>query len=254
MDIRRFVSKEGSFTWTMTTNGYKLYTLNLVSWLRTKANVSWTLCVICCDPESYEFFRREHVPCLFFAEKAEGGQHSMSVFGSASFARLNLKKLRLLDWIQKTSLSLGIRKSLYLDGDIVVAQDPWPLLDTIQRIRGGSLFFQCDCFHSDVHETCRSICSGCIVHYHENNEPFSLYKVETEPWKAAEMQDQPYIQTRLQTLAIPFDTLPRDSFGNGGWQKGGAWKTQPWVLLHYNYRSGDSKKSAMKAAGHWLLA
>jgi hypothetical protein len=251
--VKKFVSKEGSLTWTMTTNGYKAYTLNLVSFLREVAKVSWKLCIICCDRESFDFFRREGVPCVLYGEKMEGAQTSVSLFGSASFARLNLKKLQLLDWVEVNAKELGIQKSLYLDGDIVIKQDPWPVLDTIRQEKGG-LLFQCDCNHAEDHVTCSCICSGCICHYHEEDKPLNLYKLDTEQWKAAEYQDQPYIAKRLQTLSLPFYTLPRPLFGNGGWQKGGAWKESDWVLLHYNYRVGNTKKSAMQAAGHWRIS
>ena len=252
--VAKFVSKEGSLTWTMTTNGYKTYTLNLVSWLRDVAKVSWKLCVICCDRESHEFFRREGVPCLLYSDKMEGGQTSVSVFGSASFARLNLKKLKILDWVETHANALGIRKSLYLDGDIVVAADPWPVLDEIAKQKGASLLFQCDCYHGIDHADCRSICSGCICRFHDGEPLISLYKVDAEQWKAADFQDQPYIANRLTLLNIPFYTLPRRLFGNGGWQKGGAWRQGDWILLHYNYRAGNSKKSAMQESGHWRIS
>ena len=253
--VAKFVSKEGSLTWTMTTNGYKTYTLNLVSWLRDVAKVPWKLCVICCDRESWDFFRREGVPCVLYSEKMEGGQTSLSVFGSASFARLNAKKLAILDWVEQNADELGIRKSLYLDGDIVVAADPWPTLHEIAKEKNCSLLFQCDCNHAEEHDTeCKCICSGCIYRNHEGGRPLSLYKFDAEQWKAAEYQDQPYIANRLKLLDLPFYTLPRPLFGNGGWQKGGAWKEKPWILLHYNYRVGNSKKSAMVSAGHWRIS
>jgi hypothetical protein len=252
VQVAKFVSKEGSFTWTMTTNGYKNYTLNLVLWLREVANVPWKLCVICCDRESWDFFRREGVPCVFYTEKMEGGQINVSVFGSASFARLNAKKLAILDWVEQHTKELGIRKSLYLDGDIVVASDPWPYLDKISE---PNLWFQCDCNHAQEHtEACKNICSGCIFHIHDEGQPLALYKFDADQWKASDFQDQPYIASRLRLLNTPFYTLPRSLFGNGGWQMGGAWKETPWILLHYNYFVGNKKKSAMQAAGHWRIS
>jgi hypothetical protein len=93
----------------------------------------------------------------------------------------------------------------------------------------------------------------------------SLYKYVKEEWLASSEQDQPYITNRLGTLSIPYGILPRAEFGNGYWQKSMKWaqagagtsaqasQSPSWILLHYNYRVGDTKKAAMKTYGHWLI-
>ena len=80
--VKEFVfAPTSQITWTMTTAGYVKYTLNLVTWLK-KAGVPWTLCVICCDPESERFFRRERVPCVLWKEEGVGRrtQDGMAAF------------------------------------------------------------------------------------------------------------------------------------------------------------------------------
>jgi hypothetical protein len=251
MDLKRIQPfiYENHITWTMTTNGYKLYTLNLIAWLTQVAKVPWTLCVICCDAESYTFFRREGIPCIPYEIQTSKGQQMISPFGSNDFAKWNRKKVELLLWFTRICPEAGVKKSLYLDGDIVVQKDPWAYLEG-----SSDLIFQCDCVGSEVHSNCKSICSGVLFQRHNGDPKIKeLFMFDKTDWEAAERQDQPYIANRLAKLNIPFNTLDRGLFGNGQIQMAGLWKTQPWVLLHYNYRVGDTKKQAMRAAGHWRL-
>ena len=248
MDIRPFV-KNRRIVWTMTTSAYKMYTLNLRKWLTRVAKVPWTLCIICCDQDSYSFFRRESIPCIFYKENnvRNRGQNSIAVFGSNEFKLWNRIKVDLLRWF---CVEPELDWSLYLDGDIVVQRDPWPELIDLK----GNLFFQCDCAHGNTHDTpCRTICSGVIATRHVSPSQAGLYDFDEALWKESLEQDQPYIAARLEETHTPFTTLSRPLFGNGQWQQKGHWKHYDWVLLHYNYRSGDNKKAAMRAAGHWLL-
>ena len=253
MNVQPFI-KQGRIVWTMTTSAYKLYTLNLRKWLIEVAKVPWTLCIICCDQDSYTFCRRESVPCIFYKDQTiRKGQQGIAVFGSTEFKVWNRIKLDLLRWFAANALSLGIEWSLYLDGDIVVQQDPWPNLIDLS----GNLFFQCDCGNVDPHDApapnCRNICSGVIATRHVSEMQADLYSYTPTLWKKSLEQDQPYIAERLKETRTSFQTLSRRLFGNGHWQQKGAWKEDDWVLLHYNYRSGDTKKLAMRAAKHWLL-
>jgi hypothetical protein len=265
---------EGRIVWTMTTNGYKYYTLNLIAWLREKAKVPWTLCVICCDSESYTFFRREGIPCISYEIATNKGQQRIAAFGTEDFAKWNKKKVELLKWFAENSKGLGITRTLYLDGDIVVQKDPWPVLElafqerptqqTPSPLGEGVLglefeatdvdfLFQCDCVGAEDHSGCGVICSGVIAQRIGEESYSRLYEFELEEWLAAERQDQGYIGRRLKTLGIPYKTLGRQLWGNGEWQKSKKWQTSDWVLLHYNYRVGDTKKAAMRSFGHWLL-
>jgi len=247
MNIQPFVH-EKRIVWTMTTSGYKYYTLNLRKWLQ-RAKVPWTLCIICCDEDSYVFFRRESVPCIRYKDPAvkRKGQVGLAPFGSNEFKIWNRIKVDLLRWF---CLQAELEWSLYLDGDIVVQRDPWPeLLD----LSGANIFFQCDCGNGENHTGCRNICSGVIATRHVSPSQSTLYEFDEALWKASLEQDQPYIAARLQATQTPFATLSRPLFGNGYWQQKGPWAEHDWVLLHYNYRTGDNKKAAMRAAGHWLL-
>jgi hypothetical protein len=254
---------EGTFTWTMTTAAYKFYTLNLLTWLK-KAGVPWRLCIICCDTESYTFFQREGVACVKWDMAKARGQQRIAAFGTEEFKVWNRAKLDILRWIAEKADEIGVKESLYLDGDIIVCQDPWKWISCTlasgSSLIEKSLWFQCDCAHAEEHGTsspdCRAPCSGVIYARHTGMKETlqSLYTYVKGEWLAASEQDQPYITNRLENLSIPFGILPRAEFGNGHWQKSMKWaKTSAWILLHYNYRVGDTKKAAMKTYGHWLI-
>lgn len=248
MDIRPFIENR-RIVWTMTTSAYKYYTMNLRKWLQQVALVPWVLCIICCDQDSYVFFRREGIPCVRYKDPAvkRAGQVGLAPFGSNEFKIWNRIKVDLLKWF---CVQPDLDWSLYLDGDIVVQRDPWPELIGLQ----GNLFFQCDCGHGEHHTApCKTICSGVIATRHVSPSQSTLYDFDQALWKECLEQDQPYIAKRLEITNTPFETLARPLFGNGHWQQKGPWKEHEWVLLHYNYRTGDNKKVAMRAAGHWLL-
>lgn len=254
--IKEFV-KEGRVTWTMTTNGYKYYTLNLLTWLK-KTNTK--LAIVCCDKESELFFRREGYPCIRFQItrnvkqqsllRREVAQLGLAAFGTEEFKLWNRAKVDILRWIAENAASLGIKQSLYLDGDIVVARDPWEGYE-------GGLAFQCDCENVNEHTaetSCRAPCTGVIFADHTvENRLVELYTLKEDMWKDAKEQDQPYITNQLISLQIPFTVLPRALYGNGKWQMSKKWRADPWILLHYNYRVGDTKKLAMRADGHWII-
>lgn len=253
MNVSSFLY-EGRIVWTMTTNAYKFYTLNLMKSIQS-AKVPWKLCIICCDPESYTFFRREGIPAVAWGvttaqRRRVGPQTSVAAFGTNEFKVWNRVKIDLLRWFATTCVADW---SLYLDGDIVVRRDPWPPI--LSDSSGCNLFFQCDCGHAMEHPeaTCKNICSGVIATRHRNAAQAALYDMNESLWRASLEQDQPYIAARLVETATPFLTLSRPLFGNGYWQKGGAWRGNDWVLLHYNFRVGDTKKAAMKEDGHWRI-
>jgi len=252
-DVQKF-TKDGRLVWTMTTNSYKYYTLNMITSLR-RANVLWPLCIICCDDESFLFFRREGISCLSWKRGEQKGQRAVATFGSAEFMKWNRIKLNILDWFAKNAVAAGISKTLYVDGDIVFQGDPWPFLEQEWLLDGSpSLLFQCDCANAEEHKGCGVICSGVVACRHTDFDSGKLYEIDNTLWNEVQKQDQPYIAKRLIEFAVPYKTLARRPFGNGHWQKSLKWKDDPtWILLHYNFRVGDTKKQAMKSYGHWYI-
>jgi hypothetical protein len=234
----------------MTTIGYTKYTLNLYTWLTTVAKVPWTLCIVCCDKESEMFFRRENVPYVSWSMGTRT-QVGMAAFGTIAFEKCNHQKLLILEWFAKFYSVCGIEHSLYLDGDIVVRRDPWPLL--LPEFSSENILFQCDCFNDTDHVDCGVICSGVIATRHVSESQANLYTFDADLWEKTAKQDQPFIAKRLEFTSTPFKIISRRLFGNGTWQKSGQWKNDDWCLLHYNYLVSSTKKSAMKKAGHWLV-
>lgn len=237
---------EGRITWTMTTIGYIKYTLNLVTWLRRV--VPWKLCIICCDAESELFFRRQQIPCVLYKKRTIDG---MAAFGTPSFSTFNTYKLELLKWFSE-NYDLGYEKSLYIDGDIVVQRDPWPLLDEV-LLGEETLAFQCDCETEDEHFDCRTICSGVIYTRHVSKGQGKIYEFDKDRWSKSCSMDQNYISGSLTLYSVPFKILDRRQFGNGTWLRGGQWKDGNWTLLHYNFLVSGTKRTIMQENGHWLI-
>jgi hypothetical protein len=138
-----------------------------------------------------------------------------------------------------------------MDGDIVVQRDPWILMDNMLNESEEKIAFQCDCYTDDEHFDCRTICSGLVLTRHVSKDQGRIYEYDKGRWEKCGSMDQPYIAGALGDT--PFKILERRQFGNGTWMKRGEWKDGNWTLLHYNYLVSGSKRSAMKANGHWLL-
>jgi hypothetical protein len=173
----------------------------------------------------------------------------MAAFGTPSFEVCNREKLNILKWFA-LNYACGIEQSLYLDGDIVIQKDPWPLLPGPGEC---SLAFQCDCSHEEEVHECTAPCSGVIWTRHTSVAQAAIYEIDEALWKAAGSMDEYYIIKTLAATNTPYRILDRRQFGNGVWQKTGLWKDGNWTLLHYNYMVSSSKRTAMKNAGHWLI-
>lgn len=239
---------EGRITWTMTTIGYIKYTLNLVTWLQ-RIGVPWKLCIICCDAESELFFRRQQIPCVFYKKRTIGG---MAAYGTPSFSTFNMYKIELLKWFSENYAESGYDKSLYIDGDIVIQKDPWPLLDEV-LLGEENLAFQCDCEVEDEHFNCRTICSGVIATRHVSKDQGKIYEFDKDRWDRSCSMDQGFIARGLELYSVPFKILDRRQFGNGTWLRGGQWRDGNWTLLHYNFLVSGVKRAEMKRNEHWLI-
>jgi hypothetical protein len=104
----------------------------------------------------------------------------------------------------------------------------------------------------EIHE-CSSPCSGVILTRHVSREQANIYAWNQALWEERGAADQPYIKKMMELTNTPYEILDRRQFGNGVWQKSGAWTDGNWTLLHYNYLVSGSKRTAMKDASHWLI-
>ena len=252
--IAPFLTPEGAFVFTLTNNGYKRMTLNLIHHLR-RAKVPWKLCVICADLGSYQFLRGQDVPCLKAANALPEFGPGPSPFGSKQFQTLNLKKLELLaKFVADPAVKIGI----YMDGDIAVYSDFLPdILERFQAPAAPRLLMQCDeqtrvdC----IGTSCPKGCTGFIAWSHGLSvEPFTVNS-DPQLWKAVP-EDQPFVNTMVRRLEIPFETLPRTLYPNGSFAslygKSSVRKAITF-LLHYNYLVGGAKEQKMKNNSDWII-
>jgi len=238
--------KGKTVVWTLTSNGYKYYTLNLLKSLQ-KAGVSWTLKVICADKAAHAFFKREGYNCSLWGA-GEPVQLNMSLFGSRNFQKMNRMKLDILDSYWRNP---EITQCVYLDGDIVVYKD------FLQDLSGHDLAFQCDEYDPAIicNTRCPNICTGMIAwrqSYLQIKWP-DLFKISpNDPSWLEKPEDQIWVNRQLRRTGIPFISLPRNLFLNWVFVRQ-MYDKRSALLLHYNYRVGEVKKGDMMRNGDWLI-
>ena len=244
--------KDDTLVFTLTSNGYKYFTLNLVEHLK-KAGVPWKLCIVCADKPSYQFFRMQTIPAIQAVNLLPDTGPNISPFGSRDFQRLNRLKLDLLS----TFMSFPeVKQGIYLDGDIVVYNDFVP--DIMSRLAISPLWFQCDEVGSGeclgLTERCPNACTGFIAWSY--GVPQILFQVNAslDLWKK-QPEDQVFVNAKLREEGIPFQTLPRDLYPNGQfirrYSEGSVLKTTT-KILHYNYTVGIDKHKRMRQNNDWL--
>lgn len=245
MNIAPFLYKE-TLVWTLTTSGYKFYTLNLVRHLEA-AKVPWKLAIVCADKPVYRFFRNEGIPCVLYEKAQSESPGQMLLFGSKPFQEINLVKLDILaSFVARPE----IKHCIYLDGDVVVTRDFVP--DIMARLQETPLLFQCDEQRKTACEKpCRNCCTGLIAFSHGVDA--GIFKVTDKAAWSAAPEDQRFVNTQIQTKGLSYDTLPRELYPNGVFSEG--WKTEcpQFSILHYNWLVGPSKLARMKKNGHWIL-
>jgi hypothetical protein len=249
-NVKHFINN-GTLVFTLTSNGYKYFTLNLVENLK-RANISWKLCIICADKDSYQFFRRQTIPAILATTLIDGSGPNISPFGSRQFQRLNRLKLELLSSLVSFP---EVVKGVYMDGDIAVYNDFLP--DILSRLDEGGLYFQCDEGSRDPcsgDTNCVNVCTGLIAWSHGVSP--TLFSVPNHPdlWKK-QQEDQVFVNARLRDEGTAFKTLPRDLYPNGQFLRlysPDSELKRVAKLLHYNYTVGMDKQRRMKQNGDWL--
>ena len=108
--------------WTMTTNGYKYMTLNLIKTIEA-AKCPWKLLVVAGDYESHAFFRKEGISVILYTKAQKTQETTISRWGSPQFQRYNFIKL---DIAHTFSQNPKIKRCVYMDGDITLFNDFLP--------------------------------------------------------------------------------------------------------------------------------
>jgi len=249
MDIDKFLTESETLVWTLTSNGYKFMTHNLITNLR-KLGVPWKLCVVCSDSPSYLYMKREGIPCIKSAGQLADFGSDIVRFESKNFQKLNILKLQLLEAFSKDE---RIEACVYMDGDIAVYKDFLP--DILIRLEETPLLFQCDDHKRDVlceSTSCPIVCTGFIAW--KKGLDSRIFKInDSEVWNK-QPEDQAWVNHSLKKYETFYKTLPRNLYPNGTFVNLiGPQESKEAFILHYNYRVGLQKKGDMKRFGDWYL-
>ena len=254
--ITPFLTSEGALVFTLTSNGYKFLTYNLVKHLQD-IKAPWKLCVICADIGSFHFFRGFGIPCIRMKNTLQDFGTEVSPFGTKHFQTLNLKKLELLSHF---SSDPAVRFGIYMDGDIVVYSNFLPdILDRLSHPAAPKLYLQCDeqtrvdCVGNP---SCPNACSGFLAWSHGVDSRIFTVNDETRDLWKSKPEDQVFINAMLQRLNIPAMTLPRNLYPNGSFvslYNNGSLRKRDSFLLHYNYLVGAAKKTKIRNNGDWVI-
>ena len=256
--VQRFLTPHGTLIFTLTSNGYKFLTLNLVRMIQA-LRVPWTLCIICADAAAHTFFTQEGIPCIRAPGAAGTAPPQIVPFGTRQFQQLNRMKLTLLTSLINLP---EVRQGIYLDGDIAVYRDFVPDAEARLAAAPDVIMLQCDersrvdCSGTSA-PGCPILCTGLIAWAHGvSAEPFRLGTPEAEAVWSACPEDQPFVNRRLAELGLAARSFPRSLYPNGAFTSlfsRGSTKKGEALLLHYNYLVGDMKPKKMRANGDWII-
>ena len=260
-EVSKCLTPAGTIVCTLTSNGYKFYTLNLVRHLQ-EIRVPWRLAIFCTDAASHSFLRREGIPCI----RLQGGPATLdgtatapAPFGSRQFQLMNRRKLDMLAGLAGLA---GPKQIIYIDGDIAVYRDFVPELETRLAAAPETVLMQCDerervdCSGTSCPWRCTGFFAWSVAGAPAMRDVLRLGGAEAEEvWRECP-EDQPFVNKRLAAAGVPVASLPRVLYPNGAYAsmlKKGSIMREVTMLLHYNYLVGDAKKGKMRANGDWLL-
>lgn len=239
---------QGTLVWTMTTNGYKYLTLNLLKSIE-RLKVPWRLVVVAGDKESYIFFKREGYATLQIPNAGHTNETQISRWGSPSFQKYNSIKLFVLNSFAKNS---AVKTCIYIDGDIVVFKDFVP--DILNRLQAepNTILMQCDEKEPKgcAEEGCPNCCTGFIAWSHGADQ--GVFDNSDRTRWAEHADDQFWVNREFRERKIAHTTLPRELYPNGAYIP--LIRTMPEAyLLHFNHRVGNAKIAEIKKLGEWLI-
>lgn len=248
MNISPYI-KEHFLIWTMTSNGYKYFTLNLYESLK-KANVSFKLMVVCIDIDSYRFLLGMNIDCIYYKVNTKTSKE-LGVYGSDVFMSINKIKLDLMEYIRNQNIS-DLKYIVYMDGDIVVSKDFLPYLkEKFETNLDTQLFIQND----HKYQSDKTYTNGCTGFFCFRNTPIekSPFLIDDlDQWKIVR-EDQVWVNKKIDEYGIKYDYLERELFPNGVYTVDNRLKNLNPYLIHFNYMVGNTKKQRMKSLKYWYL-
>lgn len=247
MNPEPFLHK-GTLVWTLSTNGYKFITLNLLKTIE-RLKLPWKLVVVAADKESYIFFKREGYPTLQYPNATHTNENAISRWGTPQFQKYNFIKLFCLNAFAKNP---AIQNCIYMDGDIVVFKDFLPDILSRLEAKPETILIQCDEKEpkSCAAEGCPNCCTGFIA-WRQGADKGIFDVADRAKW-AEHPDDQLWVNHQIRERKIPHETLPRNLYPNGAYIPG--IKEMPEAfLLHFNWRVGTAKIQEIKKLGQWLI-
>jgi len=245
MNPEPYLYKE-TLVWTMTTNGYKFLTLNLIRTIE-QAKCPWKLLVVAADRESYTFFRNEGLPVLLYEKAQRTMETAISRWGSPQFQRYNYIKLEIAHVFAKNP---KVKRCVYMDGDITLFSDFLPDLTARLDASPETLFFQCDEKEPGLCTTCPNCCTGFIAWSHGHDRGI-FDNSNAQEW-ANYKDDQFWVNSQMRAKNVEYKTLPRELYPNGAYINT-IQKHPGAFLLHYNHRVGNFKIVEMKRLKKWVI-
>jgi len=246
MNPEPYLYKE-TLVWTMTTNGYKYLTLNLIKTIE-QVKCPWKLLVVAADRESYSFFRNEGYAVVLYGKAQRTQETTISRWGSPQFQRYNFIKL---DIAQTFAQNPSVKRCIYMDGDITLFNDFLPDLTARLDASPEVLLFQCDQKETGpcTATGCTNCCTGLIAWTHGHDQ--GVFDMTTPQWNEVR-DDQAWVNRQLQAKKVPYVTLPRELYPNGAYIN--TIQDYPGAfLLHYNYRVANFKILEMKRLKKWVI-
>ena len=237
-----------TLVWTMTTNGYKYLTLNLIRTIQ-QAKCPWKLLVVAADRESFTFFRNEGLPVLLYSKAQRTQETAISRWGSPQFQRYNLIKLEIA---QLFAQNAAVKRCVYMDGDITLFTDFLPDLTTRLDTEPEVLLFQCDQKETGpcTATGCTNCCTGLIAWAHGHDQ--GVFDTSNPQAWGEIRDDQVWVNKQLQAKKVPYKTLPREFYPNGAYIN--TIQDHPGAfLLHYNHRVANFKILEMKRLKKWII-
>jgi hypothetical protein len=260
-EVVKCLTPAGTLICTLTSNGYKFYTLNLVRHLQ-EIRAPWRLAIFCTDAAAATFLRGEGIPCIRLQQAPRGLDNAATApapFGSRQFQLMNRRKLDMLAGV--TGLE-AVKQVIYIDGDIAVYRDFVPDMEERLTTAPDTVLMQCDarervdCSGTICPNRCTGFFAWSTTGVAAMRDVLRLSGSDAEAiWRECP-EDQPFVNKRLAAAGVPVISLPRGLYPNGAYasllKKGGIMR-EVAMLLHYNYLVGDSKKGKMRINGDWLL-
>jgi hypothetical protein len=245
---------------TLTNNGYKEYTQNLIESLR-KLNISNLLNIYCIDPESYNFFKNNYKNNYVTYVENQFNISDIQLFRDGNWNKVVYYKFQII----KENLEKGYNV-IFTDGDIVFLKNPFEYLKN--NILEYDLLFQEDVLPLEKNNETTLATSKKDPLYYSNDEICSGFMYIKCNQKNKTLFDSNFInlnsficdQLHINNVKehLNYKLLDRNLFPSGYYyytQKSfrdndldtGAF------IIHFNYNTPWLKTGYMKKYNKWFL-